>query len=175
MISHAKSEELFLRTILAVDQQGLMRGDVVGGAQVFKKRGFSRLQPILKKLRSRVAVGQIAPCQKVQGPFGVAGVDAFQLVDPQVRDESAARGEDVAQVGGPGRGLVNRLGPAHAAAKAHQDDVWPPVGRILRKAGQGRRKAGGKSQGSKGKTAAVHGGLRFVNSINITRSGTECD
>ena len=166
MVTRAEGEEFLLRTVLAVDQKDLVRGDIEGLPDVFEECGFGRLQPVVQKFGG-VAVGKIAAGQKVERAFGVAGVHPLQPVDAQIGDEGAARGEGMAQVGGPSGGFVDRLGPTDTPAEADEDHVRAAVGLALGKRGKGGGKASGKPEAAKGEAAAVHNASELVNSLNI--------
>ena len=79
---------------------------------------------------------------------------ALELLDAEIGDEGAARGEDMAQVGRPGCGLVDGFGPPDAAAEAHEDDIRSTVEGL--REGRTGGQTGGKPQRSEGEAATVH-------------------
>ncbi|OYX20431.1 MAG: hypothetical protein B7Z04_06155 [Rhodobacterales bacterium 32-66-9] len=173
MIARAKGEEFLLRAVLAVHQKDLMRGDVKAAAEIFEKRGFGRFKLVARA--RQFAVGEIAASEDVQRALGVRRVHALKPVDAQIGDEGAARSEDMAQVRGPGRGFVNRLGPPDAAAEADKDDIRPAIAPVPGPGRLRQGKGGRKPDGRKSELTAVHRGLWLVNRLNITRTAADFD
>src|SRR5438876_11675497 len=121
----AESVKLFVDPILPVDDQGLMLGNVVGLAEVFKDRGIGGLETVGKRLASDVLIMAILAGEKIQGSLAVTGVDALFGLDLNVAEERAAFLIKLVIDEGTIRILRrdNRLQPSNSAAEADEDHV----------------------------------------------------
>ena len=86
----AERVEFLVNSIFSIDDQGLMLGDVVRLAEVFKDRGIGGLETVGKRLASNVLIMAILASEKVQGSLAVARVDALLGFDLDVAEERAA-------------------------------------------------------------------------------------
>src|SRR5438093_5851514 len=121
----AERVEFLVDSIFSVDDQGLMLGDVVRLAEVFKDRGIGGLKTVGQWLASNVLIMAILAGEKVQGSLAVTRVDALFGLDLNVTEERAAFLVKLVIDEGTIRILRrdNRLQPPNSAAEANEDHI----------------------------------------------------
>src|SRR5262249_49366225 len=86
----AKGIELFVDAVFAVDDQGLVLGDVVGLAEIFKDRGDLGFKAVGERLMGDVLVRSVFTGEQVEGSLAVTGFNSLAGLDLDVRKEDAA-------------------------------------------------------------------------------------
>jgi hypothetical protein len=123
----AEGIELFRSTILSIDDESLVFGNIVGLAKVLEDGGNLGLETLAENGVVDVFEFLVLPSKNVEGALSMARIDVLKVIDGHPVEESAALAEFLAKIGRVGVSLVDRFPSPHAPAKPHDDHVRPGI------------------------------------------------